>query len=226
MKILSPSQCRAARGLLNWSQEDLAKRTGLHKQTISNFEAERSTPSKSSLENISYTLETGGVELIDMDGTKRKTFGSRILKGRSGLYEMYEDYYKTIAVDKDFRDFWLYNGISYVVADALGEGYREMHVERMIPYLDKLHMRVVIKQGDDIYWGSDYAYYRWISNKYFNDKTIYVYGSRVALIDFNNEITINLIDSDEFADTQRLFLSTIWETKAFEPKTTKKFQPD
>ena len=35
---LSPAQCRAARALLNWTQEDLVRNSKVTKKTIADFE--------------------------------------------------------------------------------------------------------------------------------------------------------------------------------------------
>ncbi len=61
--ITSP-QCRAARGLLDWSQTELAKRSNLSESTVRDFEKGRRTPSQSNLDIIQRTLEQGGVEFI------------------------------------------------------------------------------------------------------------------------------------------------------------------
>ena len=42
--MLSPEQSRAARGWLDWSQADLAKRAGLSLSTVRDFEKGRRTP--------------------------------------------------------------------------------------------------------------------------------------------------------------------------------------
>lgn len=36
--IITPTQCRAARELLDWSQEDLQNKSRISRRTISNFE--------------------------------------------------------------------------------------------------------------------------------------------------------------------------------------------
>jgi transcriptional regulator with XRE-family HTH domain len=64
-RTLTSKQCRAARSLLAWSQPDLAQSSGVHVQTISNFEQEHSTPSRRTLEKISGTLELAGIEFIE-----------------------------------------------------------------------------------------------------------------------------------------------------------------
>ncbi len=42
--MLTPSQCRAARALIAWSQSDLCDAAKVGRATLANFEAEKSTP--------------------------------------------------------------------------------------------------------------------------------------------------------------------------------------
>lgn len=37
---ISPAQCRAARAMVNWSLSELARRSGIDRQTINRFEQE------------------------------------------------------------------------------------------------------------------------------------------------------------------------------------------
>ncbi len=63
-----PAQCRAARGLLNWTQEDLAAKSGVSAVTIRNFENEKSTPQRATLIVLQQTFEAAGIELIPPNG--------------------------------------------------------------------------------------------------------------------------------------------------------------
>ena len=63
-KILSPAQCRAARGLLGWSQGDLADRAGVSRSTVKDFETERHALHHSTERLLIEAIEAGGVALI------------------------------------------------------------------------------------------------------------------------------------------------------------------
>lgn len=66
---ITPEQCRAARGLLNWSQPTLAEMLGVARSTIANFERGASDPYPKTLAAIRATLEAAGVVFIDGDDT-------------------------------------------------------------------------------------------------------------------------------------------------------------
>ena len=61
--MITPAQCRAARALLDWSQQDLAKAAHLGLSTIRDFEKGRRMPTHNNLQGIKIALEQAGVEI-------------------------------------------------------------------------------------------------------------------------------------------------------------------
>lgn len=58
---MTPAQCRAARGFLNWSQITLAERAGVSVSAIRHFEREASGLMPRNLAAVRAALETAGL---------------------------------------------------------------------------------------------------------------------------------------------------------------------
>ena len=65
MPHFEPAQCRAARGLLNWNQEELARQAGVSRSTVREFEAGHHELHRSTQTLLVRALEEAGVRLID-----------------------------------------------------------------------------------------------------------------------------------------------------------------
>lgn len=66
--MITPAQCRAARGLIAWSQRDLAEAAGIGIVTVHQFEAASSEPRRATLDVVKRAFENAGVEFIDENG--------------------------------------------------------------------------------------------------------------------------------------------------------------
>ena len=68
VSMVTPAQCRAARGLLDWSQQDLATQAGVGIVTVRQVEAGVTEPRRATLLVLRQALEQAGVEFIDENG--------------------------------------------------------------------------------------------------------------------------------------------------------------
>ena len=59
--IITYQQCKAARDLLSWKQEDLSKKAGINKATLANFERGVRNLKVDSLEKIIDAFEKVGI---------------------------------------------------------------------------------------------------------------------------------------------------------------------
>jgi predicted transcriptional regulator len=66
--MITPEQCRAARGLLDWNQQDLAREAEVGIVTVRQLEAGLNQPRRATLVVVRRTLEAAGVEFIDENG--------------------------------------------------------------------------------------------------------------------------------------------------------------
>jgi transcriptional regulator with XRE-family HTH domain len=65
---MSPKQCRAARGWLGWTQQELARRAGVGLSTVRDFEKAERTPIANNLAALRRTIEEAGIRLT-FDGS-------------------------------------------------------------------------------------------------------------------------------------------------------------
>ena len=66
--MFTPAQCRAARGLIGWSQQELARQAQVGIVTVHQLEAGLSQPRRATLEVIQRAFESAGIEFIDENG--------------------------------------------------------------------------------------------------------------------------------------------------------------
>jgi transcriptional regulator with XRE-family HTH domain len=66
--MISPDQCRAARGLLDWSQQELAEKAGIGIVTVRQLEAGIQKPRRATLDVVERAFEAAGIDFIDENG--------------------------------------------------------------------------------------------------------------------------------------------------------------
>jgi DNA-binding XRE family transcriptional regulator len=64
--VISPSQLKAARGLLNWTRAKCGKEANVSPETIKNIEHETFTPLEATNKKLIDTFAAHGVELINL----------------------------------------------------------------------------------------------------------------------------------------------------------------
>ena len=61
---ISSEQCRAARGLLGWSQQELARRAKVARKTVADFELGQVRPYPRTLRDVVETFDDAGVVFL------------------------------------------------------------------------------------------------------------------------------------------------------------------
>jgi transcriptional regulator with XRE-family HTH domain len=73
--MISPMQCRMARGALGWSIDDLARAARVGASTIARFEHARGVSTTATLTAITQALEAWGIEFLPANGVRFHDFG-------------------------------------------------------------------------------------------------------------------------------------------------------
>jgi transcriptional regulator with XRE-family HTH domain len=204
---ITTAQIRGARGILNWSQQDLAQRTGISATSIGSIENGTTTPRASTLETIRKAFENGGIDFIGLEGVRQKSGDVRIYRGRDGFIEFYDDIYNTIRDHKE--DILVSNVDERLFVKILGD-YAKIHVDR-IKALKSVHYKILVREGDNYIPGSDYAEYRWVSKDLFASVPFYVYGEKLAIMLFESEPSVIVLNYPSIAYAYRVQFADMWE---------------
>jgi transcriptional regulator with XRE-family HTH domain len=62
--MLTSEQCRAARGWLGWTQQELADKSGVGLSTVRAFEAGTRAPIRANLAALRHAINAAGVQLV------------------------------------------------------------------------------------------------------------------------------------------------------------------
>lgn len=207
---------RGARGLLNWSQSELSKRTGISTTSIGNIEAGNTQARENTLKLIRQAFENAGIEFIGTEGMRLKNDTIDIYEGTNGFYNFFENVYQTLLTKTS--EIYACN-IDETVFEKWAGQYAEEHIKRMSS-IEDLQCRVLLKEGDTNFIASSYARYKWLPKDLFSSVPFYVYGDRLAIILFNEEPKIIVLNNAAVTEAYRKQFIGLWNL-AIEPNVNK-----
>lgn len=192
-------QIRAARSLLDWTQDDLAARTGLSKFSIANLEGAKTSPQKGTIDKIIKSLELAGIEFID-DGVRLKKDSVIIVDGEGWFLRLLDDVHHSI-LQHDNRELLIEFADESKSSPEVVEKIKEMRN-------DGIRMRVLISEGDTNILGP-LQEYRYIPKEYFENYVSLIYGDKIAVCTEGN-IKAIVIKDPLLAKTRRNMFNVTW----------------
>lgn len=216
--MLTIEQIRAARALLGWSQSDLADRAGLSQTGIARIENGTNKPNTSTLNKILSAFEASNIEFIGDRGVQKKSGEIMTLTGTEGLKTLVNDVYETAKnIYQSKKDatgtVYLYNAKPKNWHKWLGKEWWDMHSERMAKLGSKVQ-HIMAVEGDTYFISSAFSEHRWFPADLFNDQSIYAYGTKLAFVTFGEDVSVKILDNQEFCDGFRVLFEIAWENVA------------
>jgi transcriptional regulator with XRE-family HTH domain len=95
--VINPAQCRAARGLLGWTQVDLALKTGLSKTSIAQFETGVSESRNTTRRILIETFTRYGIEFMPPNGVNKLPVYCRVFNNDVALTHDWPLFLKSLA---------------------------------------------------------------------------------------------------------------------------------
>jgi len=209
---ISSAQLRGARGLLNWSRADLAKKANVSEQSIHRFENDASEAETRTQQKLLRAPNESGIELIEKDGVQFKARDVEIFEGATRFEEfslLIHDHIKKNGGDICRIGAAAKETYRYRKDPSLHQGLmRDLQKGRTKPL-----MRLLLEEGDTFMPATDYAEYRWLKKEYFPATAFFVFGACVALFSFDGAKPpfVIVLKSAIFAEAYRRSFDFAWQ---------------
>ncbi|MEZ5814227.1 MAG: helix-turn-helix transcriptional regulator [Alphaproteobacteria bacterium] len=208
--LLTPDQIRAGRALINWSQADLAQRSGLARPTIVNIETGVQAPELKTLEKIVKAFDEGGVHFGVNESVHLRAQNVKIYRGSAeveGFFRGVHNFAKSTG-----GDIFVSNVDERTFEGSMSREFVQSYYARMTASNKNINFKILIKEGDDFMPASSYASYKWDPKERFADVPFYVYGDCLSIFLFLDEPIIISLYDQEAADTFKEKFLIQWKT--------------
>jgi len=215
--LITADQIRAARALKNWSQTDLAERTGLAVPTIANIELGKQIPGKNTIEKIIDAFSIGGIRFT----AKGVEFDQDEIVSVVGLGKFKHVLFDVIRILENKppkeREFLCYSADDTRSSEEEIALYDEMQ-EKGITY-----KRIISNKAKSPH----YRYHsKAIEHKYFDDKgAVFMFDDKVAFYtaaEGENEPTTLIITNHRIAEGLKKIFAYMWDGLSEAEKPIKK----
>lgn len=208
--MITASQIRAARALIDWGQAQLAAATGLTDVTIRNAEKNNTQTREENLRLIKEALEKEGVEFLD-GGVRPRNDRYHIIRGKDCYVHLMDDVFHTLKGTGGEVLIWFADNkkSSQAVIDSQ---LRLRH--------NGIKMRFIIEEENDflLYPINEY---RSVPKDYFHSCLIAIYADKIAT-SLPNPAEIPVIRDADLADALRSAFNFCWiHSKKIEKSSAK-----
>ncbi|NCO04434.1 MAG: helix-turn-helix transcriptional regulator [Alphaproteobacteria bacterium] len=201
--MITPTQMRAARAMLDVSQGHVAEYLGIAANTLSKIESGQSDVSGTRLTDIQRFYEREGVEFTENDGVKRNLnpiFFIETDTHEETYLKILEDVSEQLKGHKNPELLIMYSD-DKVSSKKVNDKYRQMRNEG-------IKMRQLIEEGNTYMMGP-LEEYRYIKKGFFINRVTLVYGDRIAN-ETSNVLRASIRVDPINAEIQRNTFNMLW----------------
>lgn len=211
--IISPRQIRAARGLIGWSQTDLAKAANISRSTIAAIENGSGNPTVDMMSRIRTVFEAKQVEFLTQEGVRFREptilyddapgANRRLLDDVFAVAQAYHQ-------KSGLNDILIYglreDDAQYSVGDYLSE-----HIDRLQSI--GLSEKILCAPSTKTYVAPQ-SWYRRLPERTEQNLLlpVMVYGDKLAVVQWHPQESVVIVDSKPMADAFRAMFQHIWSS--------------
>ena len=205
MIVITVKQIKGARGILDWTQDDLATAAGISRPALNNLERGLTRPHSETLRRIHKALEQAGIDFIE-GGCRFKAdiLDVQVFHGADALFNLYDDIIDTYTGS---------GGIIYI-SGVDERRFIKAGGDRFFEYLKRFEKLGIVDnllaRGGDTNLVVPAKHYRWVPEEIFSQAPYMVYGDKYAIIIWGPPVKIVLIQNAEIADSYRKQFKAHW----------------
>jgi len=213
--MITPTQMRAARAMLDVSQGYVAEHIGIAANTLSKIESGQSDVSISRNAEIQKFYEREGIAFTENDGVKWNKNEIILTEGAQGFSDFLDDVYQT-SVKHGTKEKPLPVFLSNVVHQNwiqwMGPERWKNHTDRMIRDKDVMDVRIIVKEGATDFPANAYSQYKSFPEEFFIDKSFYSYHNRLVFLNFTDDnVEVMTVKNIDFARGYRDLFIIAWD---------------
>jgi DNA-binding XRE family transcriptional regulator len=208
--MITGNQIRAARALLDWSAETLAKKVGISRESINKIEDGSVQPRAKNLADIMRVFDEHGIEFIGTKGASYKDDQIISIRGENAYFRVLDDVIVTMR-GKAKAEVLFACVDDKVSPPVVVENYRRLRGAGIA-------MRSLIKEGNTYLMGKP-SEYRYLPQEYFHNN-----GDKFATMVLDAETGVDvaavIIHNPHVAAAQRNLFNLIWSNSHKPTKST------
>jgi len=210
MNPIRAGQIKAARALLDWSQNDLADAAGLSINTIRNLELGYISPRGSTTNVVRQALEDAGLEFIDNEGIKRRMEEVKIYQGADSCHMFFNDILQTIREKPG--DIVCVAKSQEIVAQSYGVKNFN-HLDRLERLSEIANVKCLLSDAAPSRLFNDAFQFRTISRYHAGPVSYYVYGDKYAVVltEKNDAFRFVVFKSMSLAQAYHANFMSLWD---------------
>jgi transcriptional regulator with XRE-family HTH domain len=206
--MLTVPQIRAARGLLGWTQKELATISGISHAAIAQIERGAGNPRAETLSILKQAFEKYDLEFSDDPGVRqrREPFGVTIWQGREAVLRVWKD------IENTFADTKGGEVLLSSLDDALWANLYPKELPVMIRRRQELKIttRSLIKKSDDNVTLPP-GHVRVVTRAGFAHAPYYVYADKLVMLKISDPIRVILVQNPTMAGNFRQQFEIDWQ---------------
>jgi transcriptional regulator with XRE-family HTH domain len=209
--VITSRQIRAARGLLGWSQADLAVSAGLSRSTIAAIENEAGNPTRDLVGRIRAVLESNRVEFLPQEGVRIRHPAISEDDAPEANRRLLDDIYFVASRHK------LQRGTNEILIFGLRD---EEDAQNSVGDYLTAHLKRLKEAGlqEKILCGPDartflapHTSYRRLGELDPSQNPVHIYGDRVAIVHWKPKEFVITIESEPIASAMRSMFNLLWK---------------